>query len=911
MKKIFWQKVGLLLLTLLLVFTTFISNISIATASEENNYLKNGGFETDFWQDDSWRIETSQWDYLDLQHFAYSDDQWIDTEEGEFAFKYWIKDTVKEKQTFQLLQDIPDLKAGEYKLMGRVMGGNDTEGGELQLVAGEEKTEVTKMSGYNNWQDVSLEFSLAEDTANFTIGALISGENSSWGYLDNFQLINVSDAKNDSAPVEAAIYVEKVDGLEKDFIKGVDISSIISLENSGVTFYNEFGKEQDIFKTLHDSGVNYVRVRVWNDPFNKDGKGYGGGNNDLETAIKIGKRANANGMKLLVDFHYSDFWADPAKQKAPKAWADFSFEEKKQAFYQYTKGSLQKMLDEGIDIGMVQVGNETNGGLAGETNWTNITSLFNEGSKAIRELDSSILIAVHFTNPETSGRYEQLAKTLQQNKVDYDVFASSYYPFWHGSLENLSSVLKNVADTYGKKVMVAETSYTYTKEDGDGHGNTAPKESGQALNYPITVQGQATAVRDVIEAVSNVGSSGIGVFYWEPAWLPVGSPDSIKNNKQIWETFGSGWASSYAAEYDPEDAGEWYGGSAVDNQALFDFNGHPLPSLNVFKYVNTGAITALGIDLVNNVNLRFSVNEKIMLPERVSVIYNDGSEGFASVIWDEMVLNKAITSGSGSYTIPGELEDGTKVLAYLHITPNNFIENGSFEEDDRSMWEIVYPEGVTPHTNFQNNISDSKTGNYSLHFYSDEKVDFEISQTLTGLEPGYYKLSMFIQGGDAQDSKMNVYAVTTEQTYRQDTAVSGWANWNNPSIDEILIVNGTVTIGASIKANAGAWGSIDDFVLYKVRDYEESEIPATVEPGIVIPGTEEPGTEIPETDTPGTEISEKANSEVNKEDSNNSQKEYRLPNTNTGIYNLLFMGLVLMIAGGMILWKRKSFYKRS
>ncbi|MEC1488014.1 arabinogalactan endo-beta-1,4-galactanase [Bacillus subtilis] len=385
------------------------------------------------------------------------------------------------------------------------------------------------------------------------------------------------------------LFVKKVEGMNKDFIKGADVSSVIALENSGVTFYNTSGKRQDIFTTLKQAGVNYVRVRIWNNPYDSNGNGYGGGNNDVQKAIEIGKRATANGMKVLADFHYSDFWADPAKQKVPKAWANLSFEAKKAKLYEYTKQSLQKMIKEGVDIGMVQVGNETTGGFAGETDWTKMCQLFNEGSRAVRETNSNILVALHFTNPETAGRYSFIAETLSKNKVDYDVFASSYYPFWHGTLQNLTSVLKAVANTYGKKVMVAETSYTYTAEDGDGHGNTAPK-SGQTLPYPISVQGQATAVRDVMEAVANTGKAGLGVFYWEPAWIPVGPKTQIEKNKVLWETYGSGWASSYAAEYDPEDAGKWYGGSAVDNQALFDFNGHPLPSLQVFQYAESGHI---------------------------------------------------------------------------------------------------------------------------------------------------------------------------------------------------------------------------------------------------------------------------------------------------------------------------------
>ncbi|WP_236015335.1 glycosyl hydrolase 53 family protein [Planococcus soli] len=621
-------------------------------------------------------------------------------------------------------------------------------------------------------------------------------------------------------PVQADIFVERVPGIDDDFIKGVDVSSILALEESGVKFYNEAGKKQDIFKTLEQSGVNYVRVRIWNDPYDSEGNGYGGGNNDVEKAVEIGKRATANGMEVLVDFHYSDFWADPAKQQAPKAWKNLSFEDKKTALHNFTEDSLQAMLDEGIDVGMVQIGNETNGAMAGEKDWNNMSQLFNEGSRAVRELDPEILVALHFTNPETAGRYALIAQTLQDNKVDYDVFASSYYPFWHGTLTNLSSVLKNVADTYGKKVMVAETSYAYTAEDGDGHGNTAPKSTGQTLDYPITVQGQAHAVRDVAAAVAETGDAGLGVFYWEPAWIPVAPDKKLKKSKMIWEKYGSGWATSFAAEYDPEDAGEWYGGSAVDNQALFDFNGRPLPSLNVFKYLETGATAPLQIDEVKDLSILAVAGDAIALPQTVTVTYNDRSEGSAQVAWDEEALQQAINSGAGSYVIDGELEDGRTVKANLEISPENFVKNPGFESSDQSVWDITHRNGSAPHTSYQNKASDAKSGNYSLHFYSADRVDFQAEQTITGLEPGYYKLSAFLQGGDAENSEMYIYAETAGERYTMETSVNGWANWSHPELDGILVEDGTVTIGGSVKADGGAWGSLDDFSLYRVQDAE-------------------------------------------------------------------------------------------
>src|SRR5699024_7912775 len=145
----------------------------------------------------------------------------------------------------------------------------------------------------------------------------------------------------------------------------------------------------------------------------------------------------------------------------------------------------------------------------------------------------------------------------------------------------------------------------------------------QVLNYPITVQGQATSIRDVVEAVVNIGDAGIGVFYWEPAWLPVGPAEKLTENQSLWEKYGSGWASSYAGSYDPNDAGVWYGGSAVDNQALFDFTGKALPSLHVFKYIKTGTITEKVIDDVKNPTIQLTLGEKLMLPETVEATFNN------------------------------------------------------------------------------------------------------------------------------------------------------------------------------------------------------------------------------------------------------------------------------------------------
>lgn len=404
-----------------------------------------------------------------------------------------------------------------------------------------------------------------------------------------------ADTTSTAAPetvTSDTLNVKKVENLPDDFILGMDASCVPALEACGVRYRDFDGTEKDVYAILHENGINYIRVRVWNDPFDADGNGYGGGNCDLENAVAIGKRATRCGMKLLVDFHYSDFWADPGKQAVPKAWSDLTFEQKEAALSEYTAQCLQTLKNAGVDVGMVQIGNETNGALCGENGgnaggWEKICRLINAGAKAVHNVFPEAMVAVHFTNPEKAGTYADYGAKLGTYGVDYDVFATSYYPYWHGTLQNLANVLSKIAETYGKKVMVAETSYANTLRDTDFSGNTIGDNSAMVNGYPYTVQGQADMVRDVIDTVANKTTNGIGVFYWEGTWISVGGA-SWKENSALWERYGAGWASSYAAQYDPNDAGKYFGGCAVDNQAFFDAKGNALESLKVFALVRCG-----------------------------------------------------------------------------------------------------------------------------------------------------------------------------------------------------------------------------------------------------------------------------------------------------------------------------------
>ncbi|MDE7266769.1 MAG: glycosyl hydrolase 53 family protein [Lachnospiraceae bacterium] len=676
-------------------------------------------------------------------------------------------------------------------------------------------------------------------------------------------------------PQEAkTISVNRV-AVPDDFITGADLSSYVSLKESGTIFKDEDGKalsDQEFFKLLYDGGTNWVRIRIWNDPYDGNGNGYGGGNNDLEKAKIIGKLATDAGMRVLIDFHYSDFWADPAKQDAPKAWEKLSLEEKAEgqelsekewAVYQYTLNSLLALKDAGVDVGMVQVGNETNNGICGEKGWDKMSKIFNAGSKGVRAFDPNCLVALHFADPSASA-FLGYASNAKKYAVDYDVFAASYYPFWHGTTKNLTNKLTEIAQNYDKKVMVAETSWVTTWEDGDGHENTAPRTT-QDLNYPVSVQGQADEMRDVINAVNLVndavaGNPAIGVFYWEPAWV---SPNYAYNgkeldqslynkNKSLWEKYGSGWASSYSAEYDPADAGRWYGGSAVDNQAWFDFSGQALETSKVYSYIKTGAVAAERKNEIVNVESKIekktNVGGSIPWPEGKDVVvtFSDGTktsdEGgnphivSVDVEWDEDQVPLVNTDKATIYNIDGvatctyyivdgkpeqiKTETYDVMLELKVLSTSSILENGGFE-NGQEKWKIELLDNTSEGT-AKVNGEDPHDGDLGMHFWNADKLHFTVSQEITEIKAGTYTFGGYIQGGGASAKDEQILYATvkgaddSETTYKQICTLNGYLNWSNPELTNIKISEGdSLTVGMEIISTVdGAWGTIDDMYLY-------------------------------------------------------------------------------------------------
>ena len=252
------------------------------------------------------------------------------------------------------------------------------------------------------------------------------------------------------------------------FVKGMDLSTLLELERCGAKYYDN-GEERDLLAIMKSYDVDTIRIRLWNDPWSETGESYGAGENDLKTSLEIAKRVTAAGFGVLLNFHYSDFWADPGKQIKPKTWADYGVKELEQAVYDYTLESMQTFLDAGVNITMVQVGNELSNGLLwpeGKVpNYDNIATFVNAGIRAVRNADATIPVMIHLDNGGNNALYREWFDNFTKRGEDFEIIGLSYYPFWHGSLQMLNDNMNDIAERYGKDLVIAEVSMGYTMED--------------------------------------------------------------------------------------------------------------------------------------------------------------------------------------------------------------------------------------------------------------------------------------------------------------------------------------------------------------------------------------------------------------------------------------------------------------
>lgn len=421
-----------------------------------------------------------------------------------------------------------------YTLRGwvRSSGGQTAVYLALQCGSEEKRVQVPPTAPGYRWLHLAVSNQVTDGQCTLRLHS--EGEPETWASFDDIELV----------PGQAALS-----------ILGADISSLAKSEALGGTYADANGTPADALQILTDNGLNYARLRVWVDPAD--------GYHDKDTLLAMAVRLKERGLKLLVDFHYSDNWADPGKQFKPAAWNALEFEQLKQALYDHTFDVCSSLAAQGTPPDMVQVGNEINSGMLwpdGHTwdppNWDNLAQLLIAGHDAVKACSPETQVMLHIAE----GGDNELARwwfdNITRRAVPFDVIGISYYPYWHGSLAELQYNLDDISARYDRDVIVVETAYGFTDQDGDDYPNIVDQTLA-VPNYPLTPAGQQAMLRNVMAVVRAVDNGrGLGVFYWDATWTGVE---------------GNGWDNT-----DPTTGNAW------ENQALFDFDGRALPALAEF-----------------------------------------------------------------------------------------------------------------------------------------------------------------------------------------------------------------------------------------------------------------------------------------------------------------------------------------
>ena len=593
----------------------------------------------------------------------------------------------------------------------------------------------------------------------------------------------------------AAVQVNPIENLSTDFIKGADVSIMPELERNGTKFYDN-GIEQDGLTILKNHGVNWIRVRIWNNPYVVGPEGVGGGNTDEAKAIEMAKRAKALGMKVLVDFHYSDFWVDPGQQKKPDAWKNDSSDKLVDDVYAYTAKVMQDFNAQGVTPDMVQVGNELNNGMLwpeaqltedNPNGYKFLAKLLNAGLQAVHDndKDNKVKTMIHLAGVDVNLYHTFFDNLIVKNKVnDFDIIGMSFYPFWHGTMDDLKNTMNDVSAKYNKDVIAVETAFGYTLEDADFEKNNFGTNEEKVSGYKATVQGQATGLRDVMATVASVNDNrGLGIFYWAPDW--------VINEKVGWKSNG--------------------GGNGWDNLTLFDTKGNVLESMDTFNLVSdpNNQYIEPQVTTINTVDVKdVSLYSNVDLPQTVGVVYSNDAVKNMSVKWD---VAKPIFAKPGNYTISGTVEGlAQKAIANIEVKNKmNLVLNGNFENETLNGWDIV---GDSSAINLAWNQGDVRD-KCAMHYWNNKPFNVIIKQKLKGLSDGKYTLSCLTQGNGLA-SKYQLFVKQNGVEMTTDIKDDGWNRWHQTSIKNIEVKNGEVEIGFILNGRPDTWGSIDDIEFY-------------------------------------------------------------------------------------------------
>lgn len=361
--------------------------------------------------------------------------------------------------------------------------------------------------------------------------------------------------------VPGAVLGSRVAAAQDNFILGADVSFIQQLEQNGAV-YKKDGEAEDILLLLKAKGINTIRLRLWHTPDE--------GLNGLPATLELAQRIKAAGLGLLLDFHYSDAWADPGKQTKPAVWQGLTFGVLQDSLYNYTHQVMAALVAQGTPPQVVQVGNEiiqgmlwdegrVGGSFNGAGQWANLASLLNTAIDAVHDAapQDSVEIMIHIDRGGDLAGATWFFDNLSSQTIDFDLIGLSYYPWWHGSMAAMEQTINTVAERYNKPVVLVETAYPWTLGWFDNTNNLVGLPEHLLPGYDASPEGQYQFLRDVIEKVRAVpGERGRGLAYWAPEYIAVAG-------------VGSPW----------------------ENVALFDDNGEALMGLDAF-----GASSSVGTE---------------------------------------------------------------------------------------------------------------------------------------------------------------------------------------------------------------------------------------------------------------------------------------------------------------------------
>ncbi|OAR26400.1 arabinogalactan endo-1,4-beta-galactosidase [Streptomyces sp. ERV7] len=455
------------------------------------------------------------------------------TEPGGHSGGYRLSHYASSAYKVETYQYLTGLANGNYTLTAWVRSGGGQNAAYLSLKncgGSEQRTDLPVSS--NGWIRIVTSVSVTNNQC--TIGVASDANAGNW--------LNVDDVSFRAGSTHLAV-------------KGADVSSLAKSEALGGVYRTASGTSGDALALLRSSGMNYARLKVWVDPAD--------GYNNKARVLAMARRAKAQGMKLLVDFHYSDTWADPGAQAKPAAWAGHTYSRLKTDVYDHTHDVLNALKAQGTTADMVQIGNETNGGMLwpeGSTdNWAQLAGLLNSGYTAAKAVSSSTTVALHLAKGgDLTGTRWWFDKAVS-NGVKFDAIGLSYYGYWHGPLADFQTTLDDAAARYGKPVFLAETAYPFRLDSKDALTNQIDTTGELVAGYPASPAGQSAWLRDVMNVVEAVPNGrGLGVFYWEAPWTAVA---------------GNGW--------DPKDPAS---GNGWENQALFDYTDKLTPAAGWFGH---------------------------------------------------------------------------------------------------------------------------------------------------------------------------------------------------------------------------------------------------------------------------------------------------------------------------------------